>query len=411
MRTFAQKQNQPQERVSPSLARSNTATSGPIHHTHPIVDLQRTIGNQAMQRLLRARSGDLNAGNSGVNPAPPIVHDFSRVRVHADATAAESARAVNARAYTVGHDLVFGAGQYAPETSEGRRLVAHELTHVVQQTTASNQRRSAEFASSSVGSNVLQRKPDKPTQAEGRREQQLEELARDPGAAHQAWKKLSPAEQIAVVERMRRRYGQSFAQQFLDEVKKGKPQVVLYYYPPESGPKPDQLIASGYRFAEMEITGTGAIDVEVWVHPSGKKIRRDVSTYKFGAPEPKKGPETKVKEPKTKVKEPETKPPPEDPRIWEALKLLEELERRNNELQDLCISGPFHLEKAEEAQINWTFSREKLKEFKRVNMSAVYPDFWNAVAAATAENVDLRVACCKRDPSNFFFSCDELKSK
>lgn len=60
-------------------------------------------------------------------------HDFSRVRVHSDARAAESARAVNALAYTVGRDVVFGARQYAPEDSGGRRLLAHELTHVVQQ--------------------------------------------------------------------------------------------------------------------------------------------------------------------------------------------------------------------------------------------------------------------------------------
>jgi Domain of unknown function (DUF4157) len=64
---------------------------------------------------------------------PRFGKDFSRVRVHGDARAAESARAVGARAYTVGHDLVFGAGQYAPETLTGRRLIAHELTHVVQQ--------------------------------------------------------------------------------------------------------------------------------------------------------------------------------------------------------------------------------------------------------------------------------------
>ena len=63
---------------------------------------------------------------------PRFGHDFSRVRVHTDAKAAESARAVNALAYTVGHDVAFGAGQYAPKTSEGRRLLAHELTHVVQ---------------------------------------------------------------------------------------------------------------------------------------------------------------------------------------------------------------------------------------------------------------------------------------
>jgi hypothetical protein len=60
-------------------------------------------------------------------------HDFGNVRVHTDTKAADSARAVNALAYTVGQDVVFGTGQYAPTTAAGRRLLAHELTHVVQQ--------------------------------------------------------------------------------------------------------------------------------------------------------------------------------------------------------------------------------------------------------------------------------------
>lgn len=60
-------------------------------------------------------------------------HDFSRVRVHSGAAAEQSAREVNAHAYTVEHDIVFGAGQFVPGTHEGRRLIAHELTHVVQQ--------------------------------------------------------------------------------------------------------------------------------------------------------------------------------------------------------------------------------------------------------------------------------------
>lgn len=60
-------------------------------------------------------------------------HDFSRVRVHSGAAAEQSAHEVNAHAYTVGHNIVFGVGQFAPETYEGRRLLAHELTHVVQQ--------------------------------------------------------------------------------------------------------------------------------------------------------------------------------------------------------------------------------------------------------------------------------------
>ena len=64
---------------------------------------------------------------------PRFGHDFSHVRVHNDAQAAESARKVNALAYTVGRDVVFGRGQYTPGTASGNRLLAHELTHVVQQ--------------------------------------------------------------------------------------------------------------------------------------------------------------------------------------------------------------------------------------------------------------------------------------
>ena len=60
-------------------------------------------------------------------------HDFSQVRVHSDARADESVRAVQARAYTVGRDVVFGAGEYRPDSTAGQRLLAHELVHVVQQ--------------------------------------------------------------------------------------------------------------------------------------------------------------------------------------------------------------------------------------------------------------------------------------
>jgi hypothetical protein len=97
------------------------------------------------------------AGAPGLTSAPPIVHqalrspgkpldratgtlmksalghDFGSVRIHHDQQAARSARAVSALAYTVGENVVFGAGRYAPHTPEGRGLLAHELTHVVQQ--------------------------------------------------------------------------------------------------------------------------------------------------------------------------------------------------------------------------------------------------------------------------------------
>ena len=67
---------------------------------------------------------------------PRLGQDLRQVRVHTDARASESAQAMDALAYTTGQDIVFGAGQYAPETHSGRRLIAHELTHVVQQQTA-----------------------------------------------------------------------------------------------------------------------------------------------------------------------------------------------------------------------------------------------------------------------------------
>jgi hypothetical protein len=64
---------------------------------------------------------------------PRFGQDFSRVRVRTDTRAAESAAAVSALAYTAGRDIVFGSGQYTPQTLAGRKLLAHELTHVIQQ--------------------------------------------------------------------------------------------------------------------------------------------------------------------------------------------------------------------------------------------------------------------------------------
>jgi hypothetical protein len=81
----------------------------------------------------------LRSAGQPLNPAtrafmePRFGHDFGQVRVHTDARAAESARAVNAVAYTAGRHVVFSAGVYSPEAAEGKRLLAHELTHVLQQ--------------------------------------------------------------------------------------------------------------------------------------------------------------------------------------------------------------------------------------------------------------------------------------
>lgn len=63
-------------------------------------------------------------------------HDFSNVRIHTDEMAARSSNSVNALAYTVGNHVAFGAGQYSPNSLEGLWLIAHELTHVLQQDTS-----------------------------------------------------------------------------------------------------------------------------------------------------------------------------------------------------------------------------------------------------------------------------------
>lgn len=127
--------------------------------------------------LMRIRS-QLSSGPSAVfrtpeksGIAPPLVHetirsngealdrgtrsffeprfgfDFSRVRVHTDARAAESARSVNSLAYTAGNNIVFAAGQYAPQAAAGQQLLAHELAHVTQQAGGSDLNSSLQVAS------------------------------------------------------------------------------------------------------------------------------------------------------------------------------------------------------------------------------------------------------------------------
>lgn len=85
-----------------------------------------------VHEVLGSPGQGLDAGTRALME-PHFGHDFSNVRIHTDDKAAASARAVNAQAYTVGRDIVFGAGSYAPGQSGGRQLLAHELTHVMQQ--------------------------------------------------------------------------------------------------------------------------------------------------------------------------------------------------------------------------------------------------------------------------------------
>lgn len=106
--------------ASPPLLRSgkeSVAADAPVPGVvHDVVNSPGTPLDREARAFFEPRFGD----------------DFSHVRVHADSRAAQSADAVNAKAYAFGNDLVFGPGQYAPETDAGKRLLAHELAHVRQ---------------------------------------------------------------------------------------------------------------------------------------------------------------------------------------------------------------------------------------------------------------------------------------
>ena len=130
-------------RAIPSASRPRDAVAD--SHSHPIATLQRQAGNQAIQATFAAWSPVHEVLRSTGEPLNSSIrapmessfrHDFSRVRVHTGADGARAAEALNAHAYTVGHDIVFGAGEFNPGTPAGRQLLAHELTHVVQQSTA-----------------------------------------------------------------------------------------------------------------------------------------------------------------------------------------------------------------------------------------------------------------------------------
>lgn len=92
---------------------------------------------------------------------PRFGYDFSQVQVHTDAHAAKAARALNARAFTVGRDIVFEAGKYKTETAEGKQLLAHELTHIIQQEEGfSKNRRNTKTLGVSKSPISVQRSPD-----------------------------------------------------------------------------------------------------------------------------------------------------------------------------------------------------------------------------------------------------------
>jgi hypothetical protein len=109
-----------QERSQPTIHRSASAPAAPSHVPRIVGDVLRSSGHPldpATRAFFEPRFG----------------HDFSHVRIHTGPEAAESARSIQAHAYTSGSDIVFAPGRYSPESTSGRTLLAHELTHVLQQ--------------------------------------------------------------------------------------------------------------------------------------------------------------------------------------------------------------------------------------------------------------------------------------
>ena len=138
-----QHQRKAEVRSSPSFR--HPFAGGPYAE---VLGLQRAVGNQAVSSLLLRGPRQIvqsvlhDGRGQPLDPATRALmksrfqHDFSQVRVHTDPLAAESAEALNACAYTVGRDVVFASGQYAPHTQSGRQLLAHELAHTIQQRNA-----------------------------------------------------------------------------------------------------------------------------------------------------------------------------------------------------------------------------------------------------------------------------------
>jgi hypothetical protein len=110
-------------------------------HRSGLADIPRTLSGETPGVSVGAGKDFENLWGHGQPLTQPLRgffesrfgHDFGRVRIHAGAQAAGLAESMQARAFAIGRDVVFGAGEFAPDTSRGRELMAHELTHVVQQ--------------------------------------------------------------------------------------------------------------------------------------------------------------------------------------------------------------------------------------------------------------------------------------
>lgn len=145
----------PLEREADRVAEQVSAAQANPAVSVAITSIQRDAGRPSEASQEVPASVEQVLASAGT-PLEPVLrqdmeqrfgHDFSKVRVHSDSAARQSALDIDAKAYTVGHHIVFGAGGYAPASKEGLHLLAHELTHVVQQSgTGSTARRQVQRA-------------------------------------------------------------------------------------------------------------------------------------------------------------------------------------------------------------------------------------------------------------------------
>jgi hypothetical protein len=146
------------EHVHEPVPRSRSAPAHDEQHGSALQRLSSGVGNRGFGQLIaRMRDGEgilptglvhpgvesaIAAAHGGGRPLdarlsrslePSLGESLGDVRVHTGAGAAALARAVSARAFTVGNDIFFGSGEYRPGSSEGKQLIAHEVTHTIQQ--------------------------------------------------------------------------------------------------------------------------------------------------------------------------------------------------------------------------------------------------------------------------------------
>ena len=131
------------EFVVTSTSRTRSRRDTEDRKASSLVRLQRDAGNSAVSELFTSESPVLDAlSSSQGQPLEPALRSFMEdrlggnfgdVRIHTDERSSESAAAIDAKAYTSGSDVVFGSGQYAPETPSGLMTLTHELVHVMQQ--------------------------------------------------------------------------------------------------------------------------------------------------------------------------------------------------------------------------------------------------------------------------------------